>query len=287
MLIAAPAVYGQEQTKTIIISEELPQTLSHKTESSPEFNSVPFTDIFNGIGWNLLCGFSYGYGLPWITAVGGTYVMVESGADWKWNRFAYNHKAVAFAGIPSGVVGALVPFAVPLSLYFYGESRQNSDLQITGLALGQAAMLGFGTSTAIKAFTGREAPDIMAKHITGKEGKTEDYSREWKFGFMRGGVFNGWPSSHTATAVAMSAALVELYPNNTNVKIGAWAYAAFIGLGMSVTAHWASDIWAGALIGYAIGSSVGKNFYALKNGQKESAVSFYPIPGGLMISVVF
>jgi len=79
----------------------------------------------------------------------------------------------------------------------------------------------------------------------------------------------------------MASALVELYPNNTAIAVGAYSYAAFVGAGMSLMAHWASDIVAGALIGIAIGRTVGKNFGRLLNGkEEESKVSFYVVPNG-------
>ena len=105
---------------------------------------------------------------------------------------------------------------------------------------------------------------------------------------MRRGVFDGWPSSHTATAFAMASALAELYSDNNAVVIGAYAYATFIGLGMSVMAHWASDIVAGALIGIAIGKTVGKNFNRLIDEKiSESKISFYALPDGAGVLINF
>ncbi len=51
---------------------------------------------------------------------------------------------------------------------------------------------------------------------------------------------------------------------------------------MSLMAHWASDIVAGALIGIAAGRTVGKNFARLRDGkeEEESKISFYVVPNG-------
>ena len=75
-----------------------------------------------------------------------------------------------------------------------------------------------------------------------------------------GGAFQGWPSSHTATAFAMSMALVALFPKNKFVKYSAIIYAVYIGLGVSTTIHWFSDFVAGAILGTVIGLVVGKSF---------------------------
>jgi len=237
---------------------------------------VPFSLMFDNIGYNFLGSFTHNYGMNYAVGTFATYGMIESGVDWKWNRMAYNNRELTYVGMPSGLIGFLVPVAAPLGFYYYGKSQESKELQITGLALGQAALLGFTISSGIKVFTGRHEPDIR-----GRSGKTEDYSDDFKFGFFRRGAFNGWPSSHTATAFAMAAALAELYPDNTAIAVGAYSYAAFIGAGMSLMAHWASDIVAGALIGIAVGRTVGKNFGRLLNGKEEdSRVSFYVVPYG-------
>jgi len=243
------------------------------SSASAQEEPVPFSLMFDNIGYNFLGSFAHNYGMNYAVGTFATYGMIVSEVDWKWNRLAYNNRGLAYAGMPSGIIGFLVPVAVPLGYYYYGESRET---QITGLALGQAALLGFTISSGMKAFTGRHAPGIMDKN-----GKTEDYSDDFKFGFFRRGAFNGWPSSHTATAFAMAAALAELNPDNTAIAVGAYSYAAFIGIGMSFMAHWASDIVAGALIGIAVGRTVGKSFYRKLDGkEEESKVSFYVVPNG-------
>jgi hypothetical protein len=67
----------------------------------------------------------------------------------------------------------------------------------------------------------------------------------------------------------MAIALVELYPNNLALRIGAYSYATFIGFGMSLFAHWASDSIAGALVGYSIGKSVGSSYKKLLDNRSS------------------
>ncbi|MDR2579691.1 MAG: phosphatase PAP2 family protein [Fibromonadaceae bacterium] len=244
---------------------------------------VPFSLMFNNIGYNFLGSFTHNYGMNYAVGTFATYGMIVSEVDWKWNRVAYNNRELMYAGMPSGIIGFLVPVAAPLGFYYYGKNHENKELQITGLALGQAALLGFSISSGMKVFTGRHEPDIR-----GRTGKTEDFSDDFKFGVYRRGAFNGWPSSHTATAFAMAAALAELNPDNTAIAVGAYSYAVFIGAGMSLMAHWASDIVAGALIGIAVGRTVGKNFYRLLDEkEEESKVSFYVVPNGAGLVVRF
>jgi hypothetical protein len=120
-------------------------------------------------------------------------------------------------------------------------------------------------------------------------GDTEDYSNDWAFGFMERGVMSGWPSSHTMVAFAMATTLAEMYPDNQWLKIGAFTYAGCVGVGVSLFSHWSSEVFAGALIGYAIGKSVGHSFNQLldENNKTKMSYSLYAVPGGIGLTVNF
>ena len=120
----------------------------------------------------------------------------------------------------------------------------------------------------------------------GDEDYQDDYSKDFRFGFWRGGIFNGWPSGHTATATAMAVTLATLYPDNKYIFAGAIAYSAMIGVSMSFMAHWASDIFAGAITGFVIGRVVGKSFRNKQDG-KEDRLSLYAYPGGAGMTLRF
>ncbi len=243
-----------------------------------------FQTLFHDFGRNALGSFTYGFGLPWALAAGGTYGLVESGVDWEWNRFCVRHEtASTVATIPGASVGTFAPVAVPLILYFASD---DSEMQLTGVALGQAAILGFGVSSFVKVFTGRTPPHV-ADAADGDPDYQEDYSGKFKWGILRGGVFDGWPSGHTTTAVAMATTLATLYPESVGIRLGAVAYSVIIGVSMSFMAHWTSDIWGGALAGFAIGRTVGKSFARYRDGKAPDAVSFYAFPGGAGICVKF
>jgi membrane-associated phospholipid phosphatase len=238
-----------------LFAQEAPETA--ETEPAKTFTPAPFSLLFHNIGWNTLHSFTFNYGQNFIISGLGTYALVHTGVDWDWNRMAVNNDVLPALGMPAGIIGFILPVGLPLGLYFYGRSAQNYDYQVAGLAMGQAAILAVGISTTLKAFTGRRPPGIFDKD------PGPDYSDDWDFGFMNREVFNGWPSSHTAVAFAMAAALTELYPDSWGLKIGAYSYAVFIGAGMSLMAHWMSESISGALIGYAIGKSVGAGFRGL------------------------
>jgi membrane-associated phospholipid phosphatase len=145
----------------------------------------------------------------------------------------------------------LLPFILPLILIASGFIAQNSRIALTGWAIAQAELLGSLISSAYKAVTGRVHP----AHIVGT-----DISHFFRFGFLRGGVFWGWPSSHTTIAFAMAATVFTLFPKQRWLGIVAIFYAFYVGIAVSMTIHWYSDFIAGAILGSVIGTVVGKNF---------------------------
>ncbi len=243
--------------------------------------SVPLTKLFYHIDKHFVGSFTYNDGLNHILAAGLSFGIVKSGIDWKVNRLAYNNRSVANAGLPSVTVGGTAPIIVPIGLLIYGKVEHDGDIQNTALALGQAAIISVVMSSAYKAFTGRRPPGILH----GGSGDNNDYSGDFKFGFLNRGVYNGWPSSHTMNAFAMAATLSELYPNAAALKTIAYTYASFVGLGVSVNIHWFSDAVAGALIGYSIGKVVGADFG--KQTQTEQSLGFYFTPSGINFTYSF
>jgi hypothetical protein len=55
---------------------------------------------------------------------------------------------------------------------------------------------------------------------------------------------------------------------------GVYTYAAFIGFGVTTHAHWTSEAFARAMIGYAIGKTVGKSFRKLLEKREEKISLF-------------
>jgi hypothetical protein len=86
----------------------------------------------------------------------------------------------------------------------------------------------------------------------------------------------------------MGTCLWKLYPDNPYIKYGSFAYAGFIGIGISLNIHWFSDFFAGALIGYAIGATVGDSFKKLlDNNFENNPVSFIVSPTKLGVCYNF
>ncbi len=182
-----------------------------------------------------------------------TYLFVVTDFDWYYFEHTRNLVLISFL-FPATIIGFLVPVFAPLILFIIGKTKRNLKTLNTAYALVQSASIAWLISSAYKALTGRAHPALFQM-----SGLT-DISRVFHFGFFKGGIFWGWPSSHTTVAFAIAAALFILYPKNLKIKILALIFALYVGIGVSVTIHWFSDFIAGAIIGSAIGRTVGKSF---------------------------
>jgi membrane-associated phospholipid phosphatase len=183
-----------------------------------------------------------------------TFILVISGFDWFYFQ-ATRIPVLRSALFPAVPIGAFTPILLPFVVLAIGKYKRSYKISNTAFALGQAALLGFVTAGFYKFFTGRPGPPGFLT-----QDFASDISRVFRFGFLRGGLFFGWPSSHTTVIFAMAVALIILYPKNKLVRFFTIAYALYIGFGVSATIHWFSDFSAGVIFGSLIGIVVGKSF---------------------------
>jgi len=240
--------------------------------------------LFHDIGWNVLHSFTYNYGTNFILAGLGTYVAIESGFDLYWRNLAYDNTFLAKAGIPAVYIGVVVPVILPFATYLVGLKLADAKVQILGFALLQSLALTTTIQAGIKMITGRAEPyiDDVSWHTRGT--RDEDYSGT--FDWFSGEFRKGWPSGHFANAIGAAAVIAEIYKDNLWLKVGAYSYAALMGLCVSVNVHWASDIIAGGLIGYAIGKTVGRSFSQLfGNSEDKDKFSLFVVPNRTGITV--
>jgi membrane-associated phospholipid phosphatase len=220
-------------------------------------------ELFHRLPRNVLTIFS-GRNLLWhALAILLTIVIVRSGFDWIYFCWTRSDDAFARLARPAIIIGTFLPLVAILILLLVGAITKNRRLLTTVWALGQAALLGYLISCGYKSFTGRLPPPFHGFRMSAmNEGSLVDSSHGFQFGFLKGGVFWGWPSSHTTVTFAMMTCLIALWPKNKPLVFFALLYAFYIGLGVSVTIHWFSEFVAGAIIGSVIGTVVGRSFRA-------------------------
>jgi membrane-associated phospholipid phosphatase len=255
-------------------------------DNKAEKPAVSLLLVFHDVGWNALNSITYNYGLNFIGAGIETWASIETGLDWKWRNMAYNNAWLADSGIPFLYIGYVVPGIAPLTAYITGRFVKDEKLQLLGLALAQSLFLNFGVQSVFKMTTGRALPGIVTRLDQKRNPRTDDFSGE--FSWFDSNFIGGWPSAHTANAFAAAAVVAELYDGSLALKITAYTYAALIGLGVSVSVHWASDVFAGMLIGYAVGKTVGKSYRKLiENDAETDRITFYTTGNsfGVIISI--
>lgn len=185
-----------------------------------------------------------------LTAIILTLALVVSGFDWQY--FVRTRSPILHTWLfPAVHIGGLLPILLPLIVLLLGSAIRSLRTRLIAWAIIQAELIGALIAAGYKAITGRSHP---------AHGVGTDLSHVFKFGLLRGGVFWGWPSSHTTIAFAMAVTVFTLFPKQRWLGYLAIMYAFYIGFGVSMGIHWFSDFVAGALIGAVVGSVVGTSF---------------------------
>ncbi len=246
--------------------------------------TTPFSDILRNTGESFR-----GYNLLFhAVALASTYAIIESGADYRaHNYFARNKKAYDAASLPAVYIGYIAPLALGGVMYSIGLFGEDPESLGAGSAILQASLIALCYSSVLKAFTGRPNPD------SGVYTRRTDESGEFRWGFMRGGIHCGWPSGHMAASTAVISSMVFFYDESVLIKvIGgiAWLYMALGVLSHEGnTMHWLSDVAAGSLMGFAIGSTVGRSFrsrWTNRRGVQIGGIGISPIISANRIGMV-
>ena len=223
-------------------------------------------EFFKELPKNVLKIFS-GYNLIWhIVAIILTYFIVVSDLDWKIFKYFASLSWRSYFS-PALSLGFLLPVLIPLILILVSLAIKNRKTLLEGLHIAEASALGLLVSDFYKAFTGRIQPPGHMHNAAINITNLADNSKMFEFGFLRHGVFWGWPSSHATVSFALAAVIWTIFPKNKILRTIAVLYAFYVGIGVFVTSiHWFSEFVAGAIIGSVIGITVGKSYF---KGNKE------------------
>ena len=128
---------------------------------------------------------------------------------------------------------------------------RSAKVSLAGWAVGQTELIGALVAAAYKAITGRAHP-------------SHEYRRRYqprlpiRLPARRGLLGLAFLSHHHR--VRHGRHDIYALPETRWLGYLAIAYALYIGIGVSMTIHWFSDFAAGAIIGTAIGTVVGRSF---------------------------
>lgn len=225
-----------------------------------------------------------------LAGVASTLLIVSSGLDYQVEHYFNQHPSYGAAARPVVISGSLLPIIAGGSLFLAAKIKKDNELLGASYAVLQSSLTTLLYISALKAITGRPHPDW--RHSD----DMKSLSKTFRFGFLRGGVFWGWPSGHTAATMSVVSALTNYYPNATWLKVAGYSLVAYTIFGVSSVnrggMHWFSDAVAAAFMSYAIGSTVGKYFRrAYSNAASAAGVSekttIIPESNGYVFSIGF
>jgi membrane-associated phospholipid phosphatase len=232
-------------------------------------NNGTGVNLFGNFGNNILDSFRGDNIYLHLTAIAATTLLVSQGVDYNVEHYFNQHPEYGTWAHPVVSTGEFFPFIAGGSLFAYAKIRNDNEVLGASFAVLQASLIEFLYNSTLKAITGRSNPDW--RHVS----NMDSLSRSFRFDFLRGGIFWGWPSGHTASTMAVVSALTSYYPGKAWLKVAGFGLVVYTIIGVSANnrggMHWFSDAVAGALMSYAVGSTVGKYYRSVYSGQAQIA----------------
>ena len=163
----------------------------------------------------------------------------------------YFRKTQSFGGFNRAFSGrntAIATFAAPIAFYGVSLVRRSSYGQKTFFLAGEAALSSAILTTVMKDLTRRLYPADVPPN--------GDFSDTWfkkDWGEWKGGI-GSFPSGHTSAAFAVATVFAKRYPDRRWVRWAAYGLAGLVGFSrISLESHFPSDVFLGAVLGYAVG----------------------------------
>jgi membrane-associated phospholipid phosphatase len=152
-----------------------------------------------------------------------------------------------FNGVFTGNATAIGTIVAPVSLYAAGLIRKDSKMQSTALLAGEAVANAEILTIAMKDVDRRLRPSDIAPN--------GDFDDSWFRDNKRYGRSNGsFPSGHTIAAFSVATVIARRYgAQHRWIPYVAYGSAALVGFSrMTLSAHFPSDVFMGAALGYSI-----------------------------------
>jgi len=131
------------------------------------------------------------------------------------------------------------------------------------------------------------------KHLAGRQRPSVETGQDYWFGpgvffnrYSEGAFarYDSFPSGHTVSAWGLATVIAENYKDRLWVPLTCYSLATAVGLSrLTEDAHWFSDVFIGAILGYAIGKMVVRN----QNRRLQFTPAVTPEGMGLSLSYQF
>lgn len=230
-----PAVWAQTAEPAPETGSPLKHLPAHVWEDQKAILTSPFHVTRQDVKW-------------WVVFGGATAALFATD-EWTSAQLANTKNQVNIGNTASrfGSIYTLAP--VSAGLYFLGSKRHDGHLRETGLLAMQALIDAAIADQVLKIATQRERP----LEGTGEGRFWQGSGRPWNSG-------SSFPSGHEIETWTLASVIAHEYPRPRIIPIAIYTYALGIGAARFVArAHFASDIVAGATLGWFIGDFVYRN----------------------------
>ena len=151
-----------------------------------------------------------------------------------------------FNSVFTSTATAVGTVAMPASLYLYGLAAKDSHAAHTALLAGEAAGDAEIVAFALKNIDSRKRPAAFTSQNT--------FGDSWFEGRNGLRATGSFPSGHAIAAFSIATVVARRYPRHRWVPVVAYGLASVVGFSrITQSAHFPSDVFAGAALGYAIG----------------------------------
>jgi membrane-associated phospholipid phosphatase len=239
---------------------------------APTSVPAPTPTPFDGAGDDLAGAFSGGQILWSAGAVVATGLMAFGGVDHAIRVGVQRGLRSPAYGEGAYYTGYLLPAIVAPAVYIVGLAARDPVVAGAGSAALQALAETFVATSVLKIAVGRAYPLDGGDPNAPDRLDHPEHARDFR-PFQTLWPLPAWPSGHVSATISIAAALTAYYPEEPWIPLLGYPVAALIGFGMVVRdSHWASDVVGGALLGHAIGYSVGAGFRRRVRGARDANV---------------
>jgi hypothetical protein len=235
-----------QPTGLLVQKDSLPGTVDYFKSYVTDFKSVVLLPLnWNDRDWTVV-GFALTSGSGFILSDQPAYDFIQQGHT----VFGDNVSKFVFEPFGSGV------YSIPLVAAMYGYGRYTGNNRIAF-----AAMQGMKAIVLASAITGG-IKMVFHRHRPGEEDGPYQFDG---IGFSTEHL--SFTSGHTALAFALAGSLSGSFSDRPWVGIVSYSMASLVGISRIYDkAHWPSDVFAGAIVGYVVGRTV-----ALNQSEKKDA----------------
>lgn len=155
----------------------------------------------------------------------------------------------------------------------YGYIFKSRKMQTTTLLATQAYITGGALESVLKYLSGRTRPAFYSSTEEAEPKFLGPFSKTARTAEGKK-LYSSFPSGHTTVAFAAATVFALEYSNQPWVPVVSYSAATLIGLSrITENKHWATDVLAGAAVGFLAGKNVVNNYHRyakIKQGQKAS-----------------